>query len=805
MSLTPQTPPGSTLPLQTLSPSGTPPRQRLASASDAQSLFWTLKDSARIRLSKAAVIQSMFDGAPPYDPAKLRQMAQAWRPNFNSLEASSRLESAKTPFYDLFSSTPLHVDVNVNVGNQFIDAPQASRVCSSAFDDLLRSFPEFDNQFWTMLTDFVGFNKGFLWWPTPETTFFKRIPWNRVLFPDGTSTDPDDWECFAIEHHWPVHKLWGYARHGGPGWKNSAVIKVIRQAVPDDIAKSYRLDDPMTLQRQLRDNDLWLSSRCSTVHAASVYTREFDGKWSRIVVSADEPNRSKGKSDPASRVERTTQDIETTPIDALFDQPRMADSLYQILSPFIFEVNDGSINELSGLGKRIVSLVQASDRMLNETVQNVMLRSCINLQATSGGSQAKAASVQIGGGIVTLPPGYNVQPATIFGDIDGTLGVSAHIANTLDRNTGIYRPQFEKPQGNPESATAANIRFSQATVLTNSAVNRFYQQLDRFFAEQWRRATQGVPRTSTDASNRAVTQFRDRLEAEGVDDAQIKSVKPVDIRAMRAIGNGSPIMRQQAMSALAQLVAYMGPEGIYNWKVDYAAAFAGTKAANRYFPAADRDNIPTHDEWAASQENADMNQGNPAIFAGWQNSEIHAQVHLAAGFQAVKSVVEGGADPAIPFTFLQTALPHIGQHIAQVGRANIRKELEAAYAQLGKGYQLVLKAAQDSMQQQGQRQQLTFEQQLEIQKLQGDMQIKQVKNNAQMQQRAERHQLDMRQKMEQAGVDASLKKQQAMLADATTAADIQRQAAQAAAQIEIDRKKAEAAAEAARNKHTSDE
>lgn len=806
--MTPTAPlPDTPLALQTLSPSGKPPKRRIATPGDARSIFWVLKDSNRVRLENARVIQAMFDGAPPYNPVKRRQLGQAWMPNFNSLEGQSRLEAAKTPFYDLFSSTPTFAEIECTEGTPDLDATECSNIVTAEFQKLLDSYSGFHLEMWTMLTDYIGFNRGFLWYPNPETPRFRRIPWSRVLFPDGTSCNPDEWDCFVVEQHWPVHRLWKEATLGLPGWDREAVVRAIRAAVPDDLARGNGYDDPMRLQQALRDNDLWLSSRSAKVHTGSIYVREFDGSWSCMMVEVDQGNGQKPAPGgvATSRVDRASGALtpETAasgnyPVVALYTRDKLAKSLSHIMQPFIFEANDGSINELSGLGKRIVSLVQASDRMLNEMVGNAFMSSTIVLKAQTGGGQHKTATVRLGGGICTLPPNYEVVPGnSLFGNMEGTLGMSSHLANVLDRNTGIYRPQFEKPRGNPESATAANIRFSQATVLTNSAVNRFYVQLDQLVAELLRRASQSVPSTSPDPGVRDIAAFQQACKERGVPRKVIESAVA---RATRAIGNGSPVMRQQVMAQLAQLVPFMGPRGLLNWKRDYATAQAGSRAALRYFPVEDTAKVPTRDDWDASQENADMNQGNQAVFAEWQNSEIHAQVHLAAGFAAVQAVVEGGADPATPFTFLQTAMPHIAEHISKVPREQVRKELEAAYQQLGKGFQQVMQAAQKQLEQQGQQQQLSFEQQLKMQELQADVQLKQVKNQEQMRQRQERHQLDMQQKQQQAATEAQGKQQQAALADATTAADVTRKAAQTQADIEMQRAKVQADIEAQRAK-----
>lgn len=776
-------PPDNPLQLATLDARGKAPRQRLTSAADAQNLFEVMRQAALPRQTLAASIKSMFDGGRPYDQSKRRAQADAWRSNFNSLEAASRLEAAKSPFYDLLSSSSQFAECTTDLGPSstqdvqqgYVDSSTASRIRSESFDRMLRSYASFDDQWEVMLTDFIAFNKGFLWFPTPESWHFKRLHWYRVLFPDGTSTDPDEWECFAIEHNWPPSKLFRMAKNApkDSGWNLDRTFEAIRWASPDAIARSFT--DPMKMEQMFRDSDFYLNSRIGVVKAASVYTREFDGKWSRMMVEttrySSDPATGGGKA--SSYVERENKKLAglqgarpgegpqpVTSTDWLYNKPRLADRLSEILCPFIFDRNDGSMNELSGLGKRIMSFSQAKDRLLNTTVDNTFMRSGLVLQAQNGMSQQRMAAVQFTGFGSIIAPGFAAQPATYFGDIQGPMVVCADLDNRLDKNTSTYRPTFEKPAGNPETATAASARFSQMTQLGQSAVNRFYHQADPFYDELYRRATlKSLPRDSGDEGIEAALKFQEECAAAGLSAEQCRDRQPGSIKAMRAIGNGSPIQRQQTAGALAGIVPYFGPRGLQQWKVMTVAAYGGESLVKRLLPPEDEAQVPPRDAWDASVENGEMSQGNQPVFAPWQDSQIHATTHLSAAFAAIQSVLQQHADPGIPFTFLQIALPHIQQHIARVPREQIRKELEAAFMKLRQGAQQVMQAAQQHVQQGQQQQALSFEQQLDAQKTQHDIQIKDAVTQARLKQSAEKHQQGMQISQAQAQADMQLKLQ----------------------------------------------
>lgn len=822
-------PPDNSLSLANIDQRGKPPAQRLSSASDAQNLFWVMHEAALPRLAMAASIKSMIDGGRPYDQTKRRAQADAWRSNFNSLEAASRVEAAVTPFYDLLTSSNLYAECQTDIGassavdvrQPTVDSATASRIRSELFDRMLRTYPSFDDQWEVMLNDFVAFNKGFLWFPSPESWHFKRLHWWRVYFPDGISTDPDEWECFAIVHSWTPSKLWRMA-HDAPndaGWNRERTYEAIRRAAPDELSRSFT--DPMRMEQMFRDSDFYLNSRIGVIKAASVFTREFDGKWSRMMVETTRYGDNAvggGVNTPQSMVERESKrskkasavnGLEVSPVGAkdwLYNKPRVAKHLHEIMCPFIFNRNDGSMNEVSGLGKRLTSLCQAKDKLLNTTVDNAFQRSGLVLQAQTGMSQQRMAAVTYTGYGSIIAPGFAVQQATAFGDIEGPMVISQDLDNRLDKNTGTYRPAFEKPAGNPETATAASARFSQMAQLSQSPVNRFYRQADQFYTEVYRRATlPNLPSNSRDEGIEAAIVFQDGCVEAGLTAQQCRDRQPGTIKAMRAIGNGSPIQRQQTAAALTGIVPYFGPRGLEQWKVMSVAAYGGESLVKRLLPPEDTAQVPPRDAWDASIENDAMSQGNQPVFAAWQDSQVHATTHLAAAFAAVKAVLQGGADPAIPFTFLQIALPHTQQHIARVPRQQIRQELEAAFKQVSQGAQQVMQKAQEHMQQQHQQNQLTFEQQLEAQKTQHDIQIKDAVTQARLKQSAEKHTLGQQIAISQAQLDAQLKQQahqvsvslqtsaaqvQAQVQDANTASTITTNAARTKSEIDINRVKA---------------
>lgn len=747
-------------PLKTLPPKGEAPKARLTDAKKAQDIYWTLHKANELRNLRGTYIQGMFDGNPPYKQNALRNNGQGWRANFNTLEGKARKDAAKTPYYDLFTSTPNHFEVKTYRRGENLNAHEASRIITEEFDEMLKAWSGFLLNFWKMLDDFVGFSRGWLWWPDMLTWRSKRIAWWRVLFPDGTDVDPDDWGLFAVEHIFDVTTLNGYIRDEeaarDAGWNVEQVRKAIIAACP---LQPNNTQDMMIVQQAVRDQDIYLTTRASTVQAASIFVREFGGSWSRIVVQTGLDSGNP----PALNPEQW-----------LLRKESVADDVRQLMASFFFEVENGSVNGLGGLGRDIFDVIKAKDRMRNEQVNNVFMRSTILLQAQTASSQIKAGLIQVGGGVTIVPVGMNIQQSTMIGDISGTMEVNMDLDNMLDRNTGIYRPSFEKPSGNPETATAAAQRFAQSTVLTNSGVDRFYSQLDWYGTEVYRRASQELP-NSSDPGIKAAKAFQKRCLDRGVTIEQLRN--PYCVRAFRAIGNGSPIMRQQLTAEIAPVAMQFGQRGQRAWLEDFVAARGGQHKVERYMPREDAEDLPTEQDREALQENACVKIGSPIVVVENDNHQVHLRHHFEAGFMALQAAQEGG-DRNESAAFIQGILPHAAEHIQRLANPDIQKAAIETYRELESGFNELLSAIEQQQPDPAAQDRVLSEIELDNLKTQADIGRKDAKA-----------QFDMKMKEDKA-------RHQMGLSDATTASSINQQTALTRSSIFNDRIKAQAAAKA---------
>lgn len=643
------------IPLQTVGENGKAPKFRIASAEDAVELVEKLVEANRERSRMNAKVKGQLDGNPPYSPEKLRHAGQAYRANINFGEAKAALSTALAPYYELFAGATYYYNVQTSFGGPD-DKTYFSGIITEEFDKMLKAWDGFDPKMQMMLHDFIAFGKGYLFWRDPKSWRFEFINQWRLLVPDGTPADLEQIEVFVIRERMLTHKLWALIEDKEAakaiGWDVSETVKAISLAFPEklegDTQWSYEL-----LQQKFKDRDITEGTRSSTVPVANIFVKEFGNKVSHLIV-CEEVQGSSGK---------------TMPTGYLFKNHKY-DSFKEALNPFFFEVLDGSWNGASGLGKDIYAMMAIKDRLKCSVVDLVFLKCGISLKATSANALQKTQLVQAGVFNI-IPDGYEVQEATILGDAKSGVDADVYLDNVLQNNTGVYRARQQKSQGNPITAEQARNDQINSAVLGNSAVNRFYRPLDSLGTEMLRRATM-KDLVGDDEETKAAKEFQKRCLDRGVPREALDKIESV--KAYRNVGNGSLLMRKQAMMDMMALYQLLPENGKQNLIEDQVATIAGCSMVERYAPRAARAKLPTDHEAQAALENAAIKQGAPVVWTPTQNNTIHAQVHLQAGASAA-STLEQGADMAQVAAFLNGIGQHVAIHLQKISEDPTRKEV----------------------------------------------------------------------------------------------------------------------------------
>lgn len=739
----------------TISPEGEPPKARISDPGQAESIVGFLAQANIARANREAQLKGMFDGNAPYNQWKRKRRGEAWMANFNTLEAKGRKAAAKTPYYDLFTGAPTFVSLELDAPKQE-DRAKFSRIAMEELDFTLKETPDFDDAVDLMIDDYIAYGRGFLMWPDTYSWLFQQIGQHRFLVQDGTGIDWNQkLELIVVRQKFTAAELWSKIRDTerakSLGWDIDAVIDAIRNAMPDDKQDPYL--DPNLVQERLKSMDIYVTSRTSTIDTAHLYVKEFNGKVSHLIVL---------------EYGMTTRKP-TTP-DFLFSKIDRFDNFRQVVAPFFFDKEDGSFHGCSAYGKDLFSICQTKDRYTMQILNSGWMRSMLLLQAKTPSAMQKAALQMISNAIV-IPPDVAVQNSQVLGDITTGIEINTYLENTLDQNTGIYRPRIEKPEGNPEPMGTTQMRFAQSNSLTSSQVNRFLKQLDPAYAEMFRRMV--APQTGNDEIAEKARDFQKRCTDRGLP-LEILRKKPRYVRASRVEGNGSVAMRLMAFGQTKEIVPMLPESGRSNWVDDLIAVSHGFSKVERYNPTSERQQMPEDQNRLAMLENHALKDGTPMPISVTDNHLIHTQSHLQFMSQAAGSLSQG-SDPKEVYNTVETGGQHTMMHLKELAKDPTRKgALKVLMKQLHKLGQFADKLGQRLRQQAESRQQAQAVQSGQDPEIQ--LQAAVAGKKMQLQEAKTKHQMGLRQQQadQKSQIAATMAGQKLAIADATAAADIQR-------------------------------
>lgn len=635
-------------PFDTISESGKAPESRVKNADDAYNITETAMRAGGDRSRMNAQVRGMFDGNPPYSVGKLKAEAQSWRANVNFLEGKAARSAALVPYYDLFAGAKFYSQVELDLDNKE-DAFWKSSVVTEMFDWMLRSYDGFDFNMQQMLNDYVGYGKGFLGWEDTESWFFKCIPQHRVYVPDGTDAYSGNIEVLVIQRRYRTHEIWDKIKDGADtnGWDKKGVVAAIRRASPEKgTDKPY---DYEVLQQKFKDRDLAESYGMQTVPTRHLLVREFNGKVSHFIVEDGGIERGEKR-------------------EFLYENIGRYDDFNQAICAFFLETGDGSWNGARGLGHDIYSIMSLKDRVRCSMVDLMFLRTGVNLQARTATSAQKAALIRYGP-VNVIPDGFDVQQATILGDIESPVLVNRALDEVVTNNTGVYRQRMEKAEGNPRTAEEVRLQYQTQAVLSNSGVNRFYLCLDKLYAEIYRRAVQ--PAIGNEKWAKLTREFQEKCQEYGITIAEMREV--ASVKAYRNAGNGSIFMRKQNIAETMQFLPLMpesGKSAFIQWAI---ASINGQSMAQQFFPREEAKRDPADQMALAQLENAALKIGSPVIWTDTQNNVVHAQAHLQAGAQAAQSLQQG-ANPQEVAAFIEQVGAHVGVHLSKIENDPSRKD-----------------------------------------------------------------------------------------------------------------------------------
>lgn len=599
--------------------------------------------------------QAMVDGDRPYDEAKLRERGLAGIvSNFNPGEAAALLDAAKAPYIELLDSVPRLADVTLDLDDESLSY-EASQIVSENFDWMQKEWPELHPRHNLLTSYYVGDGVGIAYFPDDRTWQWDAAPIGSFLLDRDTPAYDQAIEVATCKKRLKVSQLYSFIRDeeaaAKAGWNVEAVKKAIFKAHKNPNAYPSTSDFWEEFVRAAKENDIYLGyNQYNSVEVIYAYTKEFDG-----TISAYMANRE-------------------VPECFLWQRPHFFNDINECFVLFTYGVGSGTYHSIRGLKYKMFYTQQHMMRSLCRMLDAAELSATPMIQADGEVAQDfKFAQV---GPFSVVPPGFAPFQVQIPNAGTNLLPVYQMLAQITANNTGSYQGR-PNPLAAGRDVTAEEVRRINYTesILGSAAMNLFYPNYTKLMNQVYRRAVSSRI-TARDKGGALAYDFRRRCHKAGISIEMMRKIKSV--RAVRAIGNGSPQLRAQQQREIIQLQGAFDEVGKRNALRDTVAAISGSyEFANRYVPQGAPRTTTDYD--VASLENANLESGKiPQVF-GHQNHFVHAETH----FQLIINLLQALKDQQVSVEqvapILRPAIDHTTEHVLIMAENPIRAQ-EAAQA-----------------------------------------------------------------------------------------------------------------------------
>ena len=638
------------LELDSLDEKGKAVETRLKNVKAALSIFQTLAKADEKSSVNRARIDAMFDGSAPYNQGSLVSSGQPLKTNLNFGEAQRLLDISLSAYVDLYSSLERLVEIKGTMGEKSEIAP-AEEIVADELTHLMRSWPEFHSAYLRLCTTFIKHGVSIAYFDTPDDWKFRVGGFHDILIPRQTPASESCIDIAVGRREYLLHELFAFIKNpeaaAKVGWDVEEVKRVIATNASTK-GRDYRsnFNNYEVLQQEMKNNDIYQGIQNPSVSILHFWVKEMDGSVSHYMAA------------------------ENTPKDFMYKKVSRYENAEQAYVMFTYGVgSNGTYHSVRGLGQRIFSHIQTSNRLRCQQIDGAMLASAVMIQPENQRSLDELQFTYYGAYAVMSPNvkivekaipnlGTAVQPA--LQDLTQQLSLNTDTVST-------YGPNQSSPYRNQMQVSAD---IDVTTRLSGASLNLFYASWTRLLREVVRRVV------TTKKRDAAVKDFYDRCARRGVPEEFIKSIDVNRTKAVRSIGNGSHANRMLALRELQGISGQFDDVGRRNLTRDIVSTRVGHDLADRYVPA-DVEKRPTVDVKIAFFENQQLQQGQNVPVIANELHGVHLEVHVPVLAQLIEALNTGEADPMQVLPILQAMYQHISD-TAQLAAGDPALEAEVA-------------------------------------------------------------------------------------------------------------------------------
>lgn len=593
------------------------PESRLKDAHTGREIFESLRRADEVNAKTRAKIQAMFDGSPPYDPHQLKKSKQTYRCNLNFGEAESMLEYAMSGYVDLLHSVEDLVYTPTTWGEEN-ERGELSSILSREITRTIREWPQFTFNFLHLCTQFVGHGLGIGHFEDRFDWRWRAAGQQDFMIPRGTLASEDEMEIAMARRTYPIHEIWSKIKNPeaakDSGWDVPATRRALAKSFSKTRAPSFEFEK---LENELKNNDWLCDARSATITLLHAWVKEFDGTVSHLIFTEDDSCE-----------------------EFLCSGKGFLGSMQQGFVMFPYGIGTNAhYHGIRGLGYKIFPAVQVSNRLRSQLVDGAMLASSVMLQPNSETDFTNVALTYYGAYAI-IAPGVQVVPQSTPNFQQSVIPVLSEMGMQLQQRTGQYTTQSMFNTGS-ERRTRFEVaaHLDQAAKLSVTSLNLFYQPWDRLLRETVRRMIR-PDYVEAEPGGDAIQFLKYRLLQAGVPLEAFHAIDVGNVRAVRAVGSGSPAARTVSLRNLMEVMSAYDPVGRHNLLRDVTVTEVGAAQADRYVKRDPGPRLPV-DAKIAQLENDALVDGRQIEVMEEEMHLVHIEYHLKALGQFIEQEQQG--------------------------------------------------------------------------------------------------------------------------------------------------------------------
>lgn len=736
-------------------PAASVPETRVKDAGALQSQLqrFISNDLEGGRSAKRAKVLGLIDGNAPYSGERLKRLGRKDACNVNFGTARSYVQQAEGIFYDLTTESKTQMQIFCAFGKLY-DRMTWSQIMSEEAHEALNRDPRWDYVQQCSIHQMVMHGCGPLWFENARTVVPRRCNAGDLIVPENAESEVSYWEqCFILQEYKPheVYEMIKDAKAAAAiGWDVEYTRAVIMNALPRPQNQVGTLVRWEQLQNDFKQSSFASNYSADVLLLAHAFWIEFDGSITHAIIEqSSHGSNLNGGQDEA--------------VKYLYFRRGRYPSWNCLVHPMYYDKGNGTHYSVTGLGIPMYAAMNIENRLRCNLVDKAMAPKMVFKPTMESN---KPFGLVVKSDYAISPAGFDMQQFAVNGMLEDGMVMLNEVQRTSSANLSTYRHGLSRDSGgNPITAREVAARQQQQYAVANTAISRYYAQLDGLFSE--------IIRRMADLNNDdpIAKDFRERCQARGVPEECLGRIERVS--ASRVVGAGSVTLRQAALDKAMGVMGRLPEDGQDNLLDMWLSANLGRRSVRLLNPKRRSQALGTEQQANAMRDVAGMRTGVPPVITPEQSPAVFASTFIGAAGQAVGTLAKG-ANPGEVIAFVDLAvasgMAHMKRMLGDPLKKPLMKKLSGMIKQLeGVVNGVRKKMAKEQKARQGPSLPPEVQQELAVDAARAQLKLKQMamSHRQRLQQRAEQHAMELATQASRARVETAA-------ADLRAAGDIRR-------------------------------